>query len=117
MYILKIEQARFQDKGSVNQTADSLSLILAVDSTGDVELPPSLFPSGIHPLSIYTAGRGPLPFTLPPQPPKDCLFYFVGEYPVVLFGGCKGLWESETAVSGLFSIELVVWPHPPSNEK
>lgn len=30
----------------------------------------------------------------------------VGMYPVVLFRGCKSLWESKTAISTLFSIKF-----------
>lgn len=50
-------------------------------------------------------------FLPPPQYiPIPALFAFVDTYPVVLFWGCKGLWETETAVSTPFSIKLEAGP-------
>lgn len=103
MYILKIEQARFQDKGPVNQTADGPSLI------------PARRLGFRYGASSFSTPRG--------AGGRRCLFFlfvfFLLLVSILLFclEGVKGLWESETAVSALLSIKLALWPHPPSNEK
>lgn len=105
MYILKIEPARFQDEGSVNQT----QTVCHRFSASDGEFPPYFAPLGGKFIPSF--------FTSPPFPKGLFVLFCWWAHPVVLFGGCKRLWEIETAVLALLSIKLVVRPHPPSNEK